>query len=258
MKERKAMDCRLRLQLRRFGHFSGIALQVATLLMVVALTRHAAGQHWVGTWATVPVAKENNPKPGESMIGGDDVTRRQIVHTSIGGYGLRIVLSNAFGIAPLKIGAVEVGISTGMATDGMVAKSAHLVTFGGQAHVTIPAGAEVVSDAAALPTRPETDLAISVFVPMQEVKQLSFHSAASTTNFIVKGDQTTSPTLRDAQKVNSWYLLKSIDVEANVKNSAAVVAFGDSITDGSASLDTSRRWPDDLGGGFWRTERRHI
>ena len=37
-------------------------------------------------------------------------TLRQIVHTSIGGSRVRVVLSNAFGTAPLTIGAAHIAL----------------------------------------------------------------------------------------------------------------------------------------------------
>ncbi len=48
------------------------------------------------------------------------------------------------------------------------------------------------------------------------------------------------------QRVNSWFFLKDVEVDAE-KKSSAVVCFGDSITDGTGSTpETNRRWPDVL------------
>jgi len=45
----------------------------------------------------------------------------------------------------------------------------------------------------------------------------------------------------------SWYFLKSVDVEPTDAHAAAIVAFGDSITDGAASTENANhRWPDYL------------
>lgn len=50
----------------------------------------------------------------------------------------------------------------------------------------------------------------------------------------------------DVLQTTSWYFLKSIEVD-RTRKSAAVVAFGDSITDGTGSTsETNRRWPDVL------------
>ena len=68
-----------------------------------------------------------------------------MVHTSIGGHRVRVRLSNAFGTAPLVVGAVHLAIrSAGAAT---VAGTDRPVSFNGRPAVTIPPGAFVVSDA---------------------------------------------------------------------------------------------------------------
>jgi lysophospholipase L1-like esterase len=225
------------------------SLSITLLLIFSAATLHAASpnSHWVGTWATAPMAQANTAKPGDLKIGGDDVTVREIVHVSIGGSAIRLQLTNEFSTVPLSISAVQVGASTGMGSDGVVPGSAHAVTFGGKSSVTIPAGAIAVSDEVAMPLAPQSNLAISLYVPMQTLAQLSYHGSALTTNYIAKGDQTAAATLTGASKLTSWYFLKTIDVQTSAKNAGAIVAFGDSITDGAASTrDANHRWPDYL------------
>jgi lysophospholipase L1-like esterase len=49
-----------------------------------------------------------------------------------------------------------------------------------------------------------------------------------------------------ANRTGAWFLLARVEVTAPA-NAAAVVAFGDSITDGARStVDTNNRWPDHL------------
>ena len=49
-----------------------------------------------------------------------------------------------------------------------------------------------------------------------------------------------------ATRTGAWFLLARVEVSAPA-NAAAVVAFGDSITDGARStVDTNNRWPDHL------------
>ena len=87
--------------------------------------------HEVDTWAASP-----------ADIGGvySDTTIRNIVHTNIGGSGLRVRLSNAFGSKPATFDDVQVGHqSSGAAT---VPGSNRRVTFSGQTSVTIAKGAE--------------------------------------------------------------------------------------------------------------------
>ena len=58
---------------------------------------------------------------------------------SIGGERVRVVLSNAFGSAPLAVGAAHVALRTRDAA--IDPKSDRVLTFGGSPSVTIAAGA---------------------------------------------------------------------------------------------------------------------
>ena len=60
------------------------------------------------------------------------------------------------------------------------------------------------------------------------------------------GDHTGAAVLPSPTRTGAWFLLARIEVMAPA-NAAAVVAFGDSITDGARStVDTNNRWPDHL------------
>jgi lysophospholipase L1-like esterase len=232
-----------------FRLFILCAIPVLLALFTPAMQAAAPADRWVGTWATASVAGDNSTtKPGELKIGTEDVKVREVVHTSMGGDAIRLVLTNEFGTTPLKVGAVEVGISSGSSSDGVTAGSAHAVTFGRQTSLLIPAGAKAISDPVALPLAAQTNLAISLYVPRQTLPQLSLHGFANTTNFIAKGNQTAATMLTGPKTMmTSWYLLKAVDVATKVKNAAAIVTLGDSITDGDWSTpDANARWPDVL------------
>jgi lysophospholipase L1-like esterase len=69
------------------------------------------------------------------------------------------------------------------------------------------------------------------------------------TNYQVAGNVVGEKTLTTPTETPSWYFLKGVEVEADATNTAAgaVVALGDSITDGAASkANTNGRWPDVL------------
>jgi lysophospholipase L1-like esterase len=171
----------------------------------------AQGQRWVGSWATASTAQNADALVAGLKIGAGDVTLREVVHTSMAGNAIRIVLTNEFGTESLKIGAVA------------------------------------VSDPVAFAAPAQSNLAISLFVPSQILTMLSYHSLAETTNFIADSDQTLAMTLSGAKAINSWFLLKSVDVRTVARDAGAIVAFGDSITDGLAStLGSNARWPDIL------------
>jgi lysophospholipase L1-like esterase len=72
------------------------------------------------------------------------------------------------------------------------------------------------------------------------------HYAAEQTSYIAKGNQLSAPSLPEPLAITSWIFLAGVDVEAP-QRAAALVAFGDSITDGARSTpDTNRRWPNIL------------
>jgi len=199
----------------------------------------ASPDHWVGTWATAPMAQENH----EDRVAAD-TTYREIVHVSMGGPAVRIILTNEFGLGSLTIGAGNVALSAG-GSDIDSDASAPL-TFNGRPSIVIPAGALVVSDPVNLKVSPTSNLAISIFIPAQPIQQVSAHGFADQTNYTAPGNVVSAKSLDAPQKIYSWPFLKGVDVRADSK-AAAIVAFGDSITDGAHSTrDANARWPDVL------------
>lgn len=163
------------------------------------------------------------------------------VRASVGGNRIRVHLSNAFGTVPLTVGAAHVALKG----DGsaIVAGSDRPLTFGGRSVVTIPIGAETISDPVSLDVPRLGELAVSVFVP-GDSGAASVHALGLHTTWISKeGDFTAAPELPDAEKTLSWYWLSDVDVQAPA-SAATIVAFGDSITDGATSTpDSDRSWP---------------
>lgn len=220
---------RFRLLLPLFLLFSGMA----------ASAHAAVPQHWVGTWGAAPLAVSN--KNGDFSA---DTTLRQTVHVSLGGTEIRIVLSNELGTGPLIIGGAEIALpaSGGALQPG----TATPVTFSGQTSTIIPPGAEIYSDPVAFKLTALSDLSISLFLPAQTLAIVTTHAFADTTGYQAAGNQSVADTLTDASKVYNWRFLKAVEVDAPA-NAAAIVTFGDSITDGAASTrDANARWPDVL------------
>ncbi|HSU19459.1 MAG TPA: SGNH/GDSL hydrolase family protein [Acidobacteriaceae bacterium] len=215
---------------------SVLALTASTTASLIASAE--SHDHWVGTWSTSPVSASNS-----NSRFSDDTTLREIVHVSLGGNSIRIVLSNAFGADTLKIGGANVALA---GTAGAIKGAAVPALFHGQASVDIPAGAEVVSDPVALNMPALSDLAVSIFVPGQTISTITQHSFADDTNYTLSGNQLTSPDFATATTLRSWPFLKAVEVSAPEK-AAAIVCFGDSITDGAHSTpDKNMRWPDVL------------
>jgi lysophospholipase L1-like esterase len=202
----------------------------------------ASPDHWVGTWATSPVAA-SNPTAKFGAEGTTGTTLREIVHISLGGGTVRVILTNEFGLDPLTIGAAQIALSSG--ASGITGTGAPL-TFGGQASVTIPPDALVVSDPITMKVAPLSNLAVSIFLPDQPINQLTLHSFADQTNYLVPGNVVGAPSLDTPQEVFSWDFLKGVDVLSD-GDSASIVTFGDSITDGALSTrNANARWPDVL------------
>jgi lysophospholipase L1-like esterase len=205
--------------------------------------------HWVATWATA----QQGPEPSQPQLTDEqltDATVRQIVHLSVGGTTLRVQLSNAFGTLPLKVDAVHVARAKSPASSAIDVSTDRAVTFAGSASVVIPAGAVYVSDAVAVAMEPLSDLAISLHYAEAPSVQTS-HPGSRATSYLVHGLRSGDAELADAEKTVRWVGLAEVDVAGSgnawAKKAAAVVALGDSITDGhAATTDGNDRWPDEL------------
>jgi len=87
------------------------------------------------------------------------------------------------------------------------------------------------------------DLAISLYLP-GETGPPTIHNLGLHTTYISKeGDLSAQAAIPDSATSQSWYWLSSVDVLAP-QSAAAIVAFGDSITDGARSTpETNHNWP---------------
>ncbi|HVC46062.1 MAG TPA: SGNH/GDSL hydrolase family protein [Terracidiphilus sp.] len=217
------------------------AVAVSPLAASAQSNADSAHTHWVGTWAASPFGGD----PWHSIPTLVGSTIRNVVHTSLAGSSLRVRLTNEFGKEALHVDAATIALSTG--TSSLDAASLHTLTFGGQPTIVIPPGAEILSDPVPLATPAFTNLAISLYLPLQQISEPSVHSSAQQDNYIVTGNHVSDASLADPVIVPSWYFLKGIDVAPTQHHAAAVVAFGDSITDGAyATENENHRWPDYL------------
>jgi lysophospholipase L1-like esterase len=227
----------------RTNHRSRLIVPTFLLcLCSLAPSAHAASKqdHWIGTWAAAPMAAPNR----DGKFGSADITYREIVHISLGGSSVRILLSNELGTDPLTINAASIALSAGHGEINPEAAAA--LTFSGSPSIVIPAGGMVVSDPASLKLPPFADVAVSFFVPAQTITQLTTHSFGDQTSYTAPGNVVSARTLTEPTEITSWPILKGINVLESA-DSAAIVTFGDSITDGAHSTpNTNARWPDVL------------
>ena len=216
-------------------------VMAVSTLSAQSISSKAAPTPWVGSWAASPL--DGDPwRTAPTLV---DSTLREVVHTSIAGSQLRVRLTNEFGIEPLRIGAASVAISTG--TSSIDIASLHDLTFGGSPSIVIPPGAQALSDPVPMTTAAFADLAISLYLPLQQISDVSVHAGAQQDNYIVTGNHLREASLTTPVVVSSWYFVKGVDVENAGQQHAAVVAFGDSITDGAyATENANHRWGDYL------------
>ncbi|HVU16792.1 MAG TPA: SGNH/GDSL hydrolase family protein [Candidatus Didemnitutus sp.] len=170
-------------------------------------------------------------------------TLREIIHPTLSGPRLRLVLSNVFGNAPLVLDAVRVAQSAGASAISPATDTA--VTFNGSQAITIPPGASLLSDPVSFAVVAQRDIAVSLSVRSAPAA-LTGHPGSRTTSYIQAGDLAGAADLPKAHAVDHWYLLAEVDVPA-APPASAVIVIGDSITDGRGSTTNgNNRWPDNL------------
>jgi lysophospholipase L1-like esterase len=211
----------------------------------------AAPVAWSTTWGTAPAAAVSGVTSGYAGF-----TIRNVVHSTIGGNRVRIHLSNRFGTAPVLMGRVTVAVSahTGGRADGTIDRSdgsarpgsVRDVRFAGRGSVTIPAGADLVSDPVSLTVAADRDLLVTTWTP-QPSGTVTYHGAAMQDSFYTddRVDHSGDESAAAFGKVTRvWHYVKGVDVSGGP---GTVIALGDSITDGVTSTwGANRRWTDYL------------
>ena len=221
----------------------GLTLAGCAALPFGAASQPPAGERWVASWGSAQLVPEGqNELPAAQW---QDASLRQVVRVSLAGRQLRVKLSNVFGTAPLVIdaGSVARAVQPGRAdVDGA---SVRPLTFGGAAGVTIPAGAEYLSDPVDLPHAAGADLAISLHFAQAPARQTG-HPGARATSFLARGNQVAVAAWPQAGTFTRWYQIAGVESLAGT-GAHTVVAIGDSITDGyGVQPDTYARWTDGL------------
>lgn len=219
------------------------------VLTAPAAAEPSAGSRggWTGAWAT----SMQEPfagffEPNWSLDGFANHSVRQVARVSIGGSAVRIRLSNVYGDKALRV----TGASIGKAGDGGSVRPGTLrpLTFNHSLSTVIPAGREAVSDAALLFTAPLDKLAVTVYFA-EPTGPATFHLFSFEPTYRADGDHRFDPSGAAFDESNqSFYYLTGVDVIGQHHGRRdAVVAFGDSITDGSFSTPgADNRYPDEL------------
>src|SRR5882757_7276428 len=238
---------------------------VAASLLVASLQGASArdGDNWVVSW-TGPVQGPypvGNPsaQPDQKFafpdpaVGARDQTFRLMVRPDLWGRQARIRLSNAFGTKPVTFDGAYVGRQWGSAA--LLRGSNRAVTFGGKSSVTVAPGNSIWSDAVALPFAKQPDdlagrrLAVSFHIA-GDSGPMTWHAKALTTSYVTAPGAGAKGASEDEAAfpytTASWFFLDAIEMTAPT-DAFAIMAFGDSITDGTAStMNGDDRWPDVL------------
>jgi lysophospholipase L1-like esterase len=227
----------------KISKLTGLVVAAASLLALLPAGALARDPAWVTAWAT------SQQGLGSAKISNASV--RMIARVTVPGDSVRVRLDNTFGTAPVSFGKATIGLKA--RGPAVAAGLVRPLTFAGKDSVTVAAGATVESDAVALHVEALQDVAVSLFVPAADV-QPSQHNNAQVTSYLTDngaGDKSASEDGKPfTGKTTSMFWLKSIDVSP-ASRAGAIVAFGDSITDGTCStLDAHDRWEDALAERF--------
>jgi lysophospholipase L1-like esterase len=217
-----------------------------------AWTGSVHGPYPVGNPTAQPEMKFALPSPDQ---GANDQTFRLIVKPDGWGTAARIRLSNAFGKKPVTFDDAFVGLQE--SGSAILPGTNAGLTFKNQKSVTVAPGESVVSDPVTLPfVKQPADpllrgrkLAVSFHVAGQS-GPITWHAKSLTTSYISppgsgsKGQGESEGAFPFS--TTSWYFLDEVDMRV-ADGTKVVVAFGDSITDGTATtINGDDRWPDVL------------
>ena len=218
-----------------------IALAAALALVLQSGTparqQPPAAARWITAWGT------SQQGLGQNAV--SNTTVRMIARITVSGEAVRIRLDNTFGTAPLTVGKAYVGQRIQEAA--IAAGSNRQVLFNESPRVIVPPRGSVTSDPLAMRVLAQQDLAVTLYIPDADVRP-SQHGAAQVTSYLaangagdVSAEEAATPFT--ATTTSMWWL-KAIDVSSS-SSTGAIVAFGDSITDGTCTtVDAHDRWED--------------
>jgi len=240
--------------MRQTGKIALLAGLLAMATCALAEKGAAKRDTWVESWgASQQIPEPQNALPVDDMR---DATLRQIVHLSLGGSAMRVHLSNAFGTQALHFTSVHVAHAVSPNAAAIDPKSDYALTFAGKPDVTIPPGAECVSDLLEISAAPLSDIAVSFHLDAPPEPETG-HPGSRSTSYYEHGDAVGATDMPDAKHVDHWYQLTGIGVETS-SEAGTVVTLGDSITDGhAATTNGNDRWPDILAARLQAEKKTH-
>ncbi len=216
---------------------------------IVCWTGSVQGPYPTGNATAQPELQFVFPNPQQ---GATDQSFRMIVRPDIWGKEARFRLSNVFGTKPVTFSHARLGLQTSGAA--LLPDSNRLVSFNGRTTVTVPPGGSVLSDTVVLtfvkdpadPMLVGRKLAISFHVAGAS-GPMTWHAKGLQTSYLAAPGAPHSDEETEAAfpySTTSWFFLDAV-MMTGAPGTKAIIAFGDSITDGTAStINGDDRWPD--------------
>jgi lysophospholipase L1-like esterase len=219
---------------------------------VTSWTGSVQGPYPIGNASAQPDLRFAFPSPEG---GARDQSFRLIVRPDLWGRQVRLRFSNVLGTRPVTFDGVHVGLQRSAAV--LVPGSNQPVGFEGKSATTVAPGMSLSSDPVTLPFVHDAaaeellgrKLAVSFHI-VGDSGPMTWHAKALTTSYLTapgagaKGDSEDEAAFPFSTA--SWYFLDALDMMAPA-DARAIVAFGDSITDGTAStMNGDDPWPDVL------------
>ncbi|MDR6535774.1 SGNH/GDSL hydrolase family protein [Variovorax soli] len=226
---------------------AGLCLLGVTPLGLGAKPKHAESPGWAASWAAAPFDYMPAPLfPGLPSLPAkpqhfDGRSLRQQMVSGLGGERVRVRFSNLFGHQPLHIVDASVGLSAG--ADAVAPDSLQRLRFGGRAGVTIAPGREAWSDGARLAVEPGQRVAVGYQVEAG-TPFATLHPLGATV--MLPGAAVMRAKWPGAEPSPINHIVTGLDVAMQVMP-RVVVAFGDSITQGTGSAEAPpASYPDRL------------
>lgn len=222
---------------RLFSLFLPLAALAATPAMAKTCT-----SRWTAGWASAQFLPTGDQVLPPATLA--DKTLRQIVRTSLSGDRVRVRFSNVASTKPLVIAGASIARAPDPASAAIDPATLVALRFDGQSDVIIPAGADYLSDPAALPVQALASLAVSI--RYQGDPAPTSHPGSRATSWYLPGDHLTDAAMTGAASFDHWFHLAALEVE-RCAPAKLIVALGDSITDGrGATTNGNDRWTDIL------------
>ena len=247
----------------RFGRrclAAALSLPLSAGIVAQAGAQEPGSKGWITSWATAT----QDPLPAGFAVGNPAVTSpewkqlfldsqatdqsfRMIVRPNAAGQRVRLRLSNLMGSKPVTFDRVS--IATRAAGKSLAAGTSVPLTFNGATKVTIARGTEIFCDVVAFELLPERDVAVSFHV-IGASGPITWHAKAMTTSYLSApgtGAQLDDSGTGLTSELRSWLWLAELQAFQPDVERHAIVAIGDSITDGSGTtIDGNNRWEDFL------------